>query len=308
MTPLRTKVQYALDECRTLILGGQVLIGFASEAVLEPGFKELAPPFRYACAAGMVALVLAVGLLMWPAAYHRIACAGNDRRRLLSFATAVLALALLPFAMGIGASVSVVGRRICGTPLALAMGGTAVAVPLLLWYLIPAASRRHKTDHAAREQPGATPIADKVRQVLTETRMVLPGAQALLGFGTIAVLMDAFKDFPPTLKAVHGAGLGFITLAVALLMAPAAYHRIAERGEATEHFHRVATRFLLLAMGSLAPGIAAALWIVLETSTGSRSAGVWMAAATVALFYAAWFGVPLALSRHAQTRPDERRS
>jgi hypothetical protein len=297
MTPLKHKVKYMLEECRILILGGQVLIGFSSEAVLEPGFKELPQLFRGLCAAGTVCLVLAVGLLMWPAAYHRIACAGHNRQRLLTFATAVVAVALLPFALGMGTSVTVVGERVGGSTLAFMMGTSAVAIALLLWYLVPVAARRNQGPGAPAEPQGPTPVTDKVQQVLTEMRIVIPGAQALLGFGTIVVLMDAFKELPWSLKVVHIVGVGFIALAIALLMAPSAYHRIAEHGEATERFHRLSTRLLLLAMAALAPGMAAALWVVLEVATGSRAIGVTAATTTVVLFYAAWFVVPLAVRR-----------
>ena len=77
-----------------------------------------------------------------------------------------------------------------------------------LWYLVPAVARRRGGDHKTPDQPDATPITDKVQQVLTETRMVLPGAQALLGFGTIAVLMDAFKNLPSSATAMTASAPG----------------------------------------------------------------------------------------------------
>src|SRR5205085_946674 len=115
-------------------------------------------------------------------------------------------------------------------------------------------------------------LADRVRQVLTEGRMTLPGAQALLGFGMIAVLMEAFRELPLILKVVHLIGLCCIASVIVLLMTPGAYHRIAEEGENSERFHRIATRFLLAAMALLALGLSAGIWVVFEIITGSRAA------------------------------------
>ncbi len=132
--------------------------------------------------------------------------------------------------------------------------------------------------------------------------MVLPGAQALLGFGAVAVLTSAFQNLAPLLKTVHAIGLCFITLAIVLLMTPAAYHRIAERGSVSARFPRVASRLLLAAMAALAPGLAAAVWLVFEQGTGSRTAGITAAITVVIVFYTAWFVWP-SLVRRSTPQP-----
>jgi hypothetical protein len=293
MTELKEKVQNALDECRMLILGGQVLISFAAEAVLQPGFRELSSAGRAACVAGMLCLVAAVGTLMWPAAYHRIACRGNDRRSLVRFATRAACAALIPFAAGLLAAIYIAGERAAGAAVGVLLTTGAGAAAITAWYVVPLVARSpHKEQPMQPEEP-STPLADKIRHVLTEARMVLPGAQALLGFGSLAVLMDSFKTLPDMLKTVHLVGLAFIALAVVLLMTPAAFHRIAERGEQTERLHRWSTRLLLAAMASLALGLAAAVWLVVEVGAESRPGGVAAAATVVACFYTAWFVLPL---------------
>jgi hypothetical protein len=179
---------------------------------------------------------------------------------------------------------------------------------LAAWYAYPMAARTRKESRSMSSESSSQGYTEKIRHVLTETRMVLPGAQALLGFGTVAALTDGFEELPPLLRAVHTTGLCFIAVAIILLMTPAAYHRIAEGGEQTEHFHRVASRLLLAAMAALAPGMAAGLWIVLERTTSSRSAGVIGAGLTVVLFYSTWFGwTLLARARDAaRARPAKR--
>lgn len=300
MSKLQERIQAALDECRMLILGGQVLISVGAEAVLQPRFDDLSFAGRWACAGGTLSLTAAVGLFMWPAAYHRIVLRGQDSQRLHDFATAVLAAGLAPFALGLGAGLYVVGERVGGPVLGIVLGGSTCLLAGGAWYLYPLARRRPSAGQ--KEPPMSdepTPISDKIRHALTEARMVLPGAQALLGFGTISVLMDAFDRLPGALKAVQVTGLGFVAIAIILLMTPAAYHRIAEDGRSSDRFYRIATACLLAAMASLAMGLASAAWMVVERASQSRFAGIAAALAVVSASYSAWFGWTWSQARRA---------
>ena len=75
--------------------------------------------------------------------------------------------------------------------------------------------------------------------MLTEARVVLPGAQALFGFQLAIVLTQSFEQLPSASRIVHAASLLLVALAVVLLMTPAAYHRLVYAGEDTEDMHRV---------------------------------------------------------------------
>jgi Family of unknown function (DUF6328) len=76
-------------------------------------------------------------------------------------------------------------------------------------------------------------------------------------------------------------------------MTPAAYHRIVERGEETEHFHRFASRVLLAAMIPLALGITADFYIVMRKVTESAALSAIVAALLLIAFYGLWFGYTL---------------
>ena len=120
--------------------------------------------------------------------------------------------------------------------------------------------------------------------------MVLPGAQALLGFELITMLMEGFDKLPSSSKYVHLISLVLMGLTVILLMAPAAYHRIVERGEDSEHFHTVASTLLLAAMIPLPMGICGDLYVVIRKTTESSLTGIISAAIALAMFYGLWFG------------------
>lgn len=76
----------------------------------------------------------------------------------------------------------------------------------------------------------ATPLPARIDQMLTEARVVLPGAQALLGFQFTVMLTHAFEQLPPAVKSIHVVALCCLAVAVILLMSPAALHRIAFDG------------------------------------------------------------------------------
>ncbi len=142
----------------------------------------------------------------------------------------------------------------------------------------------------AKKESDGTPLSARIEHMLTEARLVLPGAQALFGFQLVVVLSEAFENLPAASKLLHALSAGCLALAVILLMAPAAYHRIVEGGEDTERFYRFASRMVLLAMLPLAAGIIADFFVVARKVTGSvpfASAG---SAVMLVFFYGLWFG------------------
>src|SRR5207237_2506187 len=122
---------------------------------------------------------------------------------------------------------------------------------------------------------------------------VLPGAQALLRFQLITMLMDAFDKLPQPSKYVHVVSLSLMALSIILLMTPAAYHRIVEEGEDTERFHRVVSTFLLLAMIPLPMGICGDLYVVFQKVTQSDAIAITASLLILSFFYGLWFGFTL---------------
>ena len=135
-----------------------------------------------------------------------------------------------------------------------------------------------------------TKTKDKIKHVLTEARTVLPGSQALLGFQFICVMTESFDKLPDALKYVHLASLGLVAVSIVLLMTPAAYHRIVERGEETEHFHRFSSRVLLASMIPLALGVTGSFYVVVRKVTHSGAFAAASAVALLLLFFGLWFG------------------
>jgi uncharacterized protein DUF6328 len=296
---LTEKVKFALDECRMLILGAQILLGFQLRGAFQDGFDQLPAHAKLLDALGLGLMLCSVAVLITPGPYHRLVEEGNDSGELHRLVTLCARVALLPFALGLGIDVFIAAERVAGTAAGVAAGAGASLVALALWYAVPELrSRAHGAEQRAqtmreRHRREKTPLSQKIDQALTEARVVLPGAQALLGFQLAIVLTNAFEKLPGQSQAIHAISLGFVTLTIMLLMAPAAYHRIVFAGEDTPEVHRVASAFITAAILPLALGLAGDVYVVIAKIAGQRI-GIVCAAATVLLLASLWYGLPLA--------------
>jgi hypothetical protein len=81
-------------------------------------------------------------------------------------------------------------------------------------------------------------LKEKVQTGLDETRILVLGAQVLIGFQFRSVFEKGFDSLPEDSRALQIVALGLMLAALALLLWPAAYHRIVEEGRDTPDFHR----------------------------------------------------------------------
>jgi cytochrome bd-type quinol oxidase subunit 2 len=298
---LKERVKTALDEGRMLILGAQILVGFQYRSVFEPLFDKLPESSQLLKVGALCVMLIAIALLMSPGAYHRIVEEGEDTEDMHRFTTRALTLALLPFALAFGLDTYILTRQTIGYTPAIIYGVAVGLAALFFWYgleIIRKAKRdpeikeakAMEKEKAAGEEEDGTKLKDKIEHVLTEARVVLPGAQALLGFQLVSTLMEAFGKLPASSKYTHLVSLGLLALTVILLMAPAAYHRIVEEGQDTEHFHRIASRFLVAAMIPLGLAICGDLFVVVRKVTESATAAITASALALLFFYGLWFG------------------
>src|SRR5215208_272002 len=91
-------------------------------------------------------------------------------------------------------------------------------------------------------------IKDKVENALNEARMLVLGAQVLVGFQFRSVFEPGFDNLPLPSQLLKMVGLGLMLLTVALIISPAAYHRLVEQGEDTHEIHRYTSRLMSFAL------------------------------------------------------------
>ncbi|MBV9923798.1 MAG: hypothetical protein JOZ96_02060 [Acidobacteria bacterium] len=306
MAKLKDKVKNALDEARMLVLGAQVLVGFQFRSVFEQGFDKLPLPSQLLKLLGLGLLLLAVALIISPAAYHRLVERGEDTHEVHRYTTKLMAWALLPFCFGIGIDLYVAVQKVVGWKTGAAAGAFGTLTAAFFWYglefymrreraeEVEAAKGRSEMSEAQGEKPDEKErLSNKINHVLTECRVVLPGSQALLGFQFISVLTESFDKLPPLSKYIHLASLGLNALTIVLLITPAAYHRLVERGEETEHFHRFASKVLVAALVPLALGLAGDIYVVVQKVSDSQLVSVVAALVVLAIFWELWFGLTL---------------
>jgi hypothetical protein len=289
-TELDAKLKLALDESRLLIMGGQVLFGFTFQAVFQELFANLATGAKLLQCAALSLLCLSIGLLIAPSMYHRLACGGQSRHRAIHLTTRLTGWSLLPLTLGLGASSFVVFDRMAGRGTATAVAALLTAVGLALLFGMGLALRKKAKPFPPE---GQTPLKTKIEQLLTEARVIIPGAQALLGFQFVGTLTKAFAELPGWLQNVHAAGLLAVALSVLLLMTTAAVHRIAYHGEDDTEFFRVGSLLVSIAALPLASGIAADVLVVFYKISESSTVSLLGGSASFLALTAAWYIFPL---------------
>ena len=134
--------------------------------------------------------------------------------------------------------------------------------------------------------------------MLTEARVILPGAQALFGFQLAIVLTEAFEKLSPVPRSLHGLALLCLAVSVALLITPAAIHRIVWAGEDSESFLRIGGRITIAALVPLAIGMAADCYVVFSRILGASVPAAVAAALVLLSVLSLWFAWPfIELSR-----------
>jgi uncharacterized protein DUF6328 len=296
MTKLKDKVTNALNETRILILGAQILLGFQFNAAFQPGIKRIAEHARALDLTGMTLMMLAVALMIAPGAFHRLAEGGHDSARIHAVTTGFAKAAMVPFALCIGLDVLIVAGALFTPPVSVAFGIVFTGFAALLWYGLEAAQRARfgapPMSDEKDEEPH-TPLNEKIKTMMTETRVVLPGAQAMLGFQFTAFLTDGFSGLREATKLVHFASLCCVALSIILLMAPAAYHRIVAHGEDRADVEHFGSAVMLASLVPLALGLTGDFYVTAEKLEYGGSAAVAAAAVALLVFLGLWFVYPL---------------
>jgi hypothetical protein len=137
------------------------------------------------------------------------------------------------------------------------------------------------------------PLSEAVTHVLEECRTVLPGIQAMFGFQLIVVFNPTFQE---KLSAVeHGLHLIAIALnmiAIAMIMAPAAYHRQKDPQSVSEDLIVIATRLLLYSMFPLMMALGLEFFLITRVITNHLMLSILLTGSLWVIFSTLWFLLP----------------
>jgi hypothetical protein len=303
---LESVLKTSLDELRMQMLGSQVLFGFQFQGLFQDNFQALPVSGRAADAVAMALMILVIGLIVAVPCQHRIVDEGESTLRILRVCSRCANYAMGPLGAAVACDIYVATVHTVGPPCSIALSSGALLLALGFWYGLGAAMRRGmNTSRGLASMPQTrTPLHAKIEQLLTEARVILPGAQALLGFQLIVMLTQAFDRLPKGVQAVHVAALLSLVIAVVLLIAPAAIHRLAFQGRDDAKFLGSGSLIVTLALLPLAASICCDLWVALYKLGGSDTISTLGALVTAAILLGLWFVLPLALRERTHARLD----
>jgi len=306
----------ALDELRMQMVGAQVLFGFQLQGVFQHRFD--AEPFwiRVVHSLGLSSIVICLALLVAAPSQHRLVERGLPSVRIFRVVGWYANAALAPLAITLGCAFCVAIGPHFGAPAGILIGALVILIGIVGWYgiglawrgVIPATEDKHPLP---RDMSIGT--HEKIDQMLTEARVILPGAQALLGFQFVVTMSDRFAVLPTSCRLIHFVSLALMSLAILLLIMPATIHRLAFGGRDSERFHKIGSLVITAALAPIILGIATDFYVAITAAFGNRFVAGVGAVLTAAVLTSFWYAWPLYLRtrlwRQQNTdRPLERSS
>lgn len=299
---LHEALKTSLGELRMQMLGAQVLLGFEFQGLFQDNFSAVPFGARAVDAVGLALMIVAIALMIAVPCQHRLIERGESTQRIYLESRRYAELALLPLAAAIGCDLFVATGAFgwaVATALAIVMFSAAIG----MWYLFGMALRRLWAvgPGGAPMKQSNTPLHNKIEQLLTEARVILPGVQALLGFQFAVMLTKAFGQLPHAAQVVHVFALMSLAASIVLLIAPAAIHRITFGGNDDPRLHALGSTLITIALLPLVCGLSCDLWIALIKLFGETSLALAGALAAAILLLTLWYLLPLFLRHEYRT-------
>src|SRR5437764_11953319 len=142
------------------------------------------------------------------------------------------------------------------------------------------------------EEQKPAPLNEKIKHLLQEALILITAVEVVVGFQFRSVFESGFEKLPVSSQYLKLGGLGCMLGALALFIAPAAYHRIVNQGEDTEELHQVSSIMLAVALLLFAGGLGIDIFVAFE-KVGGRAAGFAWAVAAIAAALVLWYGIEM---------------
>jgi hypothetical protein len=303
---LESTVKTSLEELRMQMLGVQVLFGFQLQGLFQDTFLELPPSVRMVETTALALMISVLSLLLAVPCQHRIVEQGEASLRIFRLSRRYANYALLPLAAVISCDIYAATRQPFGDAQSVALASVTFLVTVGAWYGAGMAIREQ-----GDQQRGDSPLQEtrtslhaKIEQLLTEARVILPGAQALLGFQLTVMMTKSFGDLPSGAQRIHLIALMSLMLAVILLIAPAAIHRLAFGGRDNPRLHAMGSRIIAAALLPLTCAITCDVWVALFKLQGGSLVPDVGALLTACLLIGFWYMLPLIVRARIDSRKD----
>lgn len=153
-------------------------------------------------------------------------------------------------------------------------------------------------DTPAAQESRDLDVQEEATQTLGETGMVLPGVLTLFGFQLIVVFNPIFMEkLYKQEQVAHLVSLGLLSVAAAMVLAPAAFRRRAEPWMLSRRFIGLTSRMMTWAMVPLMLTFAVDFYLVVKLVLASIPVALGLTIALLAVFTALWFVLPARAAR-----------
>lgn len=142
-------------------------------------------------------------------------------------------------------------------------------------------------------------------ELLSEIRILLPGTEIFLGFLTTLPFTDRFDHLSRTEHVVYVCTYFATLMAFVLMVAPAAYHRVARPIHDKERFKLFANKLLVIGLVPISLSVVLATFLVSSMVIGAGYA-LWGAFAMAAMVLLLWWTIPLLRAHGRVEKPKGR--
>ncbi|HEX6359417.1 DUF6328 family protein [Actinophytocola sp.] len=146
-------------------------------------------------------------------------------------------------------------------------------------------------------------LARNVSELLQELRVAQAGVQFLFGFLLAVAFTEHYARASGFEQVVHLVAVVFATASVALLTAPAAWHRLLFRQGQRPEILRVANVLMVAGLVCLAIAMTATVLLLFKVVVGTAIATVFAVLVAI-LFAVLWFVLPLRTRRNGDGNGD----
>ena len=137
------------------------------------------------------------------------------------------------------------------------------------------------------------PLDKAASLVLDESRMILPGIQALFGFQLIVVFSTTFTEKLNVFEQrLHLIAILQVVLATMIILTQAMFHRQTSEKEVAEEFIRIASRLLLISMFPIVTSISIEFYLISRVILNNVPWALLFTLIVFSLFLLLWLGLP----------------
>jgi hypothetical protein len=146
----------------------------------------------------------------------------------------------------------------------------------------------------SRQRPSKDLPVDKAATfVLDESRMILPGIQALFGFQLMVVFNDAFTEKLTVFEQrLHLVAITLLLITTITIMTQAVFHRQTGVKDVDNRFIHIATRLLLFSMMPLATSVCMEFYLISRLIINNIALSLVFTLVLFGLFLMFWFALP----------------